>query len=502
MPTWLRTSGRACYAGTVRALLIGTIIVALALALALGSSAGAGESDRTELMARIEDAIHAIATALDAHKLDDAALHDREVRELIAQLAAVQGNDGRAADIVAHYPTYANVADAAIARLGVLAQEVHRTDNVAARCSKDDLELHAFIQRRTSRPSPDPARDLEAVAAKADEYAATWSPTLIDLANTDRSIVREVTASKLAITDGYWMAVTTSVAAEANAIVEPWPDRYAAVTAACAPLGLGQHHAEVAPVLAALRTRIRTDHTAATALAKDYNAWLASVRTLRELALQGRTVLHDAICQATDGEVASRVGAVASTWGRDLEDRTTEAIAEGSRLRTGNHLPRAISEGLKVAGAIVASIAREEGQGRANPRLVTALAVIAKRREHSLAASKCVATNVELACTGRTCRATCIAITDRVCTIVEPVTDQEGAKAAGFARAQQELDAAKAWYTRDKAGLFARVPALARCELAARATLDLATDVVSYATCSAVTLTMLGEPLGEVPLDL
>ena len=480
----------------MRAFLIGTVVLAFA------SSAGAGENDRTELMARIEDAIHAIATSLDARKLDDAAVHAREVREMITQLAARQGNDGRAADIVAHYPKYADVADAAIARLAALAQKVHRADGLAARCAKDAAELHAFIKRRTSRPDPDPARDLEALAAKADEYAAAWSPRLTDLASVDRSIVSDVAATKLALTDGYWMAVTTSVAAEANAIVDPWPDQYAAVTTVCEPLRLGQRHADVAPMLEALGTRIGANHTAASALAKDYNAWLASVRTIRELALQGRTVLHDAICQATDGEVASRVGAVASTWGRDLEDRTTAATAEGTRLRTSKHLPRAIDEGLKVASAIVASIARGESQGRANPRLVTALAAIAKRREHSLAASKCVVTNIDLACAGAPCRASCIAIADRVCTIVEPVPDQEGAKAAGFARAQHAVDGAKAWYTRDKAGLFARLPALARCELAARATIDLATDVVSYATCSAVTPAVLGEPLGEVPPDL
>ncbi len=481
----------------VRAFLIATILVAF------GSNALAGENDRTELMARSEDAIHAIATSLDAHKLDDAALHAREVRELIAQLAALGGNEGRAADMVAHYPKYADIADAAIARLATLAQRVHRTDRMAARCAKDETELHAFIKRRAARPDPDPARDLQALGAKADEYAATWSPALADLASVDRSIGSDVAATKLALTDGYWMAVTTSVAAEATAISDPWVDQYAAVTLACSPLGLGQHHPDIAPVLEALRTRVGTDRTAASALTKDYNSWLASVRTLRELALQGRTVLRDAICQATDGEVASRVGAVASTWGRDLGERATEATAEGTRLRTtSKHLPRAIDEGMKVASVLVAAIARDESQGRANPRLVTALAVIAKRREHSLAASKCIATNVDLSCTTTPCRASCIAVTNRVCTIIEPVPDQEGAKAAGFSRAQQALEAAKAWYSRDKAGLFARVPALARCELAARATLDLATDVVSYATCSAVTPAMLGEPLGEVPLDL
>ncbi|MEO8841092.1 MAG: hypothetical protein ABI591_33600 [Kofleriaceae bacterium] len=474
------------------------LVLAITLVV-LGSPAGADEADnRTELIARIADAVHAISTALDAHKLDDASAHAHDVHEMITRLVALKGNDSRAADIVAHYTAYADTTEAAIKRLGELGQKLHRTDGIVARCAKDDAALHKLLKRHTSHPNADPARDVDALATKADAYAATWSPVLTELATVDHAITGDVEATKLALTDGYWMAVSTSIAAEAKAAADLWADHYQAVTAACAPLGLGQHHAELAPVLEALRSRIATDHTTATQLVHDYNAWLASVRTLRELALQGRKALRDAICQATDGEIASRVGTVATNWTRDLD--TTAATAAANRLRTDKHAPRAITDGLRVTGAIVASIARDEGQGRSNPRLVTALAAITKRRERSL--TGCAATAVELDCAGSACRASCVKITDHVCTVVEPVPDQEGAKAAGFTRAQRALDALAAWYVRDKAGLFARVPALKRCEIAARATLDLSTDVVSYATCSAVTEAELGEPLGEVAPDV
>src|SRR4051812_34898201 len=87
----------------------------------LESLATAGEAgDRTELIARIEDTVHAISTALDAHKLDDARAHDRDVREMIGRLVALKGNDARAADIIAHYTKYAVTAGAALERLGEL----------------------------------------------------------------------------------------------------------------------------------------------------------------------------------------------------------------------------------------------------------------------------------------------------------------------------------------------------------------------------------------------
>lgn len=457
--------------------------------------------DPVEVMARIDDKVHAIATALEQpspHMIDDAKLRTREVRDLLAQLASIKSRNERAAGVLAHYPNYADAVDAALDHLAKLGTEVHGADGVADRCVKDDKALHALLAQKGQHPSADPAKDRDALTKRATELATTWAPVLAGLATTDAAITQDVAGATVALTDGYWMAVSTSIAAEAKAAADLWADHYQAVTAACAPLGLGQHHAELAPVLEALRSRIATDHTTATQLVHDYNAWLASVRTLRELALQGRKALRDAICQATDGEIASRVGTVATNWTRDLD--TTAATAAANRLRTDKHAPRAITDGLRVTGAIVASIARDEGQGRSNPRLVTALAAITKRRERSL--TGCAATAVELDCAGSACRASCVKITDHVCTVVEPVPDQEGAKAAGFTRAQRALDALAAWYVRDKAGLFARVPALKRCEIAARATLDLSTDVVSYATCSAVTEAELGEPLGEVAPDV
>ena len=421
---------------------------------------------------------------------------------MIARLAAQKSSDARAADVVAHYPNYADAVDAAIKRLEELDQKVHRTDGVVARCAKDDAELHKLITRRKTHPDADPARDVDALATKADAYAATWTPVLSDLATVDHAIGDDVAASKLALTDGYWMAVAGSIATDAKAAADQWSDQYEAVTTACNPLGLGQHHADLAPVLEALRARIAANRSSATQLVHDYNALLASVRSLRELALQGRTSLRDAICQATDGEVATRVGTVASTWGSDLAERTTAASVELDRLQADKRAPKAIVDGLRSARAIVATVARDESRGRSNPRLVAILAAISKRRDQALVAAKCIAKDIDLDCAGSACRASCIKTTERVCTIVEPVPDQDGAKAAGFARAQHELDALVAWYARDKAALFARVPALKRCELPARATLDLSTDVVSYATCSAVTEAQLGEVLGEVPADV
>src|SRR5438552_17265201 len=98
-------------------------------------------------MARIDDKVHAIATTLDPpspHMIEDATARAREVRDSLAQLAAIKGNNSRAADIVAHYPKYADAVDAALGHLAKLIGEVRTADGVADRCAKDDKALHAW----------------------------------------------------------------------------------------------------------------------------------------------------------------------------------------------------------------------------------------------------------------------------------------------------------------------------------------------------------------------
>ena len=200
--------------------------VAVACNLITVSPARAGDSDRVELIARIEDAVHAIATALEtpsAHMIDDATAHGQELRELVAQLVPIKGDDERAADIVAHYPRYADAVDAALARMKQLGQEAHRADGIADRCAKDDAALHALIKRRTAHPDPDPTRDFDALATKASALGATWTPTLAELATIDATVSADVAATRLALTDGYWMAIATNLAADAQAAATAGP---------------------------------------------------------------------------------------------------------------------------------------------------------------------------------------------------------------------------------------------------------------------------------------
>ncbi len=504
----MREVFRRCYARDVRSIV--AAIITVACSLVVGSPARAGESnDQVDLIARIEDAVHAIATALQtpsAHMTDDATGHSREVRELVAQLAPIKGDDAHAAEIVARYPRYDDAVDAGLARLKQLGQEVHRADGVADRCAKDDAALHALLKKHAD---PDPARDLEAFATKAVAYGKTWAPTLAELATIDATVAADVAATRLALTDGYWMAIATNLAADGQAAASLWTDRYQAATTACEQLALGAEHVDVVPVLAELRARSTASHAAAAQVVHDYNAWLASVRSLRELAIKNREAVRDAICTTTDGALGDRAASVATSWSRDLAEQVAAASDEATRL--GTHAAdnagrtRAIRDGLRANGAIVAAISRDEALGRQNPKLRAALAAISQRRDRVIAGYGCSSRSIDVAandCGATACRIACIKPVDHTCTLAEPVPDNDAAKADGFARGQRELAGLQAWYSRDKSELFSKIPTLRRCEIAERATLDLFADVVTYKACASATAGDFGEPLAEVTADL
>ncbi|MEO6774514.1 MAG: hypothetical protein ABI467_16095 [Kofleriaceae bacterium] len=468
--------------------------------------------DPVEVMARIDDKVHAIATALEQpspHMIDDAKLRTREVRDLLAQLASIKSRNERAAGVLAHYPNYADAVDAALDHLAKLGTEVHGADGVADRCVKDDKALHALLAQKGQHPSADPAKDRDALTKRATELATTWAPVLAGLATTDAAITQDVAGATVALTDGYWMAVATNLASDAKATATTWADPSSAATTACQQLARGIGHEDVALALAALRKRGATNLAAATQVVRDYNAWLASVRELRALALETRDRIHEALCTAGDSELGEGASSIAATAARDLVDRAPAATTEMARLeaRAGDNAGKrkAILDGLRTTGAIVVAIGRDEALGRDNPRLRAVLAELHRRRARALAGASCTARSIDVAagdCGGAACRIECMKLVERTCTLVELSPDADAPRAAAFARGKREVTGLQAWYARDKAALFARVPAMRTCEHTPPASLELFTDVAVYAACPAAPAASLGESLAEVGADL
>ncbi|HET9992760.1 MAG TPA: hypothetical protein VFQ65_29700 [Kofleriaceae bacterium] len=488
----------------MRSLVLASMVVA--------SGALAGVDDPVEVMARIDDKVHAIATTLEqpsAKMIEDATARDREVRDLLAQPRSIKRNDSRASDMLVHYPKYADAVDAALVRLAKLATEVHRADGLADRCAKDDKALHALVAQQAKHPSADPAQDLDALTKKATALAAAWAPVLADLATTDTTVAEDVAGAKVALTDGYWMAVATNLASDAQASAATWTEHYSEATAACQQLGRGTDHDDVAPALAELHKRGAANAAAATQIVRDYNAWLASVRELRALALETRDRIHEALCAAADGALGEGTSSIAANAASDLADRATATTAEMNRLKARAHdnpsASKAILDGIKTTGGIVAAIKRDEALGRDNPKLRAVLAELHRRRDRALAGASCTARAIDIAandCGGTACRIECVKLVEHTCTLVEPASDGDATHADAFARSKRELAALQAWYARDKSALLARVPAMRRCERTDPNSLELFADVTVYAACEAAPAASLGEALAEVSADL
>src|SRR6185312_504960 len=116
--------------------------------------------------------------------------------------------------------------------------------------------------------------------------AATWAPILAGLATTDAAVTRDAAGATVALTDGFWMAVAANLAADAKAAASTWTDELGAATTACQQLGRGIEHEDVAAALAALHKRSEASVASVTQVVHDFDAWLASVRELRALALE------------------------------------------------------------------------------------------------------------------------------------------------------------------------------------------------------------------------
>jgi hypothetical protein len=487
----------------VRSLVLASIVLVGGLALAAGG-------DPVEVMARLDDKVHAVATALEQpspHMIEDATARAKDVRDSLAQLAAIKGTNSRAADVVAHYPKYAATVDAALGHLAKLTAEVHAADGVADRCAKDDKALHALMIQVGQHPSADPAKDIDALTKKATALAATWAPVLANLATTDAAVTRDVAGATVALTDGYWMAVATNLANDAKAAAATWADPFNDATTACQQLGRGVEHEDVAPVLAVLRKRGDANAAASTQVVRDYNAWLASVRELRTLALENRDRIHEALCSADDSALGDGAASIAANGASELADRAAAATTEMARLkaRAGDNAGKSkvILDGLRTTGAIVTAIARAEALGRDNPKFRAVLAELGHRRDRALAGATCSARAIDVAaadCGGKACRIECVKLVEHTCTLIEPAPDADATRAAAFARGKRDVTALQAWYARDKAALFTRVPAMKKCDHTT--SLELFTDVATYAACAAAPAASLGDPLAEVGADL
>lgn len=483
----------------MRALVASVVVVTVSVA----GLARAG-NERIEIVARIDDAVHAIATALDGDaNLDEAQRQSQRMRDLLGKLETSTGNHPRAADILAHYKTYADKLDGSIAVLRRMKQAAKSADGVLGKCIKADAELSAAIDATHARPDVDPAKDVATLEVRGDTYGQTWKQQLASLASVDRAIAADAATSKLTLTDGYWMTVSSQLEVAAKSISAAWSERYQPVIAACEPLGLGREHPQLAPVLDELRKRAAANRSAAQQLAHDYTAWTAQVKRLRELAVKARDDMREAVCGATDMEMTNRVENVADAAARELVDQVATVEGEATRLRgMASRAPAVITQGLR--STIASSIGKAEARGRANPKLKTALAAIAKQRAASVKGLACAYEDVGLGaadCKAGTCRIACVKVEPHSCTVVEIAADNEHATGDATAASERDQRGLEAWYTRDRASLFAKHPNLRKCEAADARDFVVTASVTTYPACAKLMTSDLGEILVEFPAN-
>jgi hypothetical protein len=486
-------------------------LVALVALLLQVTPSRAGDADRADLLAAIDTRVRALAAdltdladAADARGLDAAGAHLDELDALVGQLALHGAKDGRAADVVAHYPGFVAEARAAVGHLRTLKAGQHAADDAPARCAKDEAALIAPATAYRARPT-DAEKTYQQLTASAAAIGARWTTRLAELATLDQAMTTSA-ASHCTAADAYWMDVSGRANAAAAAIVAAWTEHHDAAVAACAAVALGARHPQVAPLLDDLGHQLASVHAEAADLTRDLGAWVATLGPLRARALADRQALRDVLCTGRSDDLEEHTRDLADHLARELATAHAAAAATADALR-----PRIAALGKNPlaphhaatlrAGAALLDHLRADLAGRDNPALRRRLAASRARRTAVYRGLRCALRELAISpgdCGGAACHVDCIQVVRDHCTVVEVRPAGQGADAGPEASATTAIDALRSWYARDGADLLGHAPALRACVRDEEKVLDVEAKVATYDLCGGTTAADLGDKLPEI----
>ncbi|MBX3155847.1 MAG: hypothetical protein KF773_07600 [Deltaproteobacteria bacterium] len=503
------------------------VVVSAVLAMARFASADA-DSDRVALIRSIDDRIGNIADKLssfesrrDFSNADDALSYAREVRENVDKLANVKGSDSRAAEIVSRYPGYIDAFREATRYLKKIKELQFTADGIVDRCVNDEANLQTLIRNYVAKP--DDADDaIEKLTSKGRDYARTWVPLLEKLKEYDRDIVNSIPSARFSVSDSYkWPNVVSSFNDAASRMATYWRDKYSPIDGACKRLALGDNHPDIVKASEELRKYTADTKQTVKQLKKDYNAWLAETRKLRELTTQDHEALREVMCK-TGGEYDMKrmVEDVADRWASQISGsygtilgRSDGLVERGTSTKLGKYKgSKEVVDGVRSNRATLEKIKSSDLQGSNNPKIKTKLQY-GTDKHNSMQSSMCSGSSnyIEFEITrangcdnairpGSNCRADCV-LTGSECLILEIKPDSQRGIDEGRAQVEAYRKGLAEWYARDKAGLFKAYPKVQDCERDGK--LVLSTKIEPYRFCpDAAEAKQFGEDLDSLSSDV
>lgn len=492
----------------------------VSVALSYGIAAADEESDRRDLITKIESKLEYAASKLsgfesdsDSGDLNDALSYVREVESLISELSRVKGSDSKANDIVSRYPDYVRSFREAAQYVAKVKQGQRVADGAADKCKDDEANLQSLIRSYVS--DPDNAQDaFSKLPDKAKDLGQQWSSKTSAWKQHHSDMSTHVSYARFSVSDGKWSSVSSYMAESVSRMWGYWKERYEAADRACSRLALGERHPDVERALQDLRIYKGNVKETYRTLKADYDSWLSEVKKLRELTQQDREEIRKVMCSAGEYEVDQKVKEVADRWANNISSVYSTILGQADRLqrRADDIKKRAPKAAPKLIRAIQDNLATLEKlknyelQGSNNPKIRTKLEY--GKSKHRDMQSGCSYKELEISSSycsnairpGSGCSVDCVQ-TSSTCTIIEIKPNNSRARDDGDSQVRSYEEGLRQWHRKDKASLFSKYSSLQQCEKSDGSGLELRTEVRTYDFCPSST-SEFGEELRDVSSDV
>jgi hypothetical protein len=227
----------------------------LLVPLAIGIAVADDESDRRDLIGKIEGKLEYAAGELSglesdssASDVDDALSYIREVESYIDQLSRVKGSDSTASTMVSYYPGYIQDFRVAAEELKKLKGKQDDAKKTIDTCDKFDEEMTRKAQATKDDPrGAEELADLAGSVGRKGEEIMKEAERRLSEVERHRDDVKRFSAS-----DGKWSSVRSYMHYSADAIARIHKDDVEKARRECEEVVKREHHKEVAQALGRL----------------------------------------------------------------------------------------------------------------------------------------------------------------------------------------------------------------------------------------------------------
>ena len=397
---------RMCFRPRMRRLAI-AIPLAAVLTLGILTARADDESDRHELMSRIEQELNGIRSDLDrvessssTSEIDDSIEIAARVRDDAERLRDVKGDDADAADIAEHYPDIAGRYIGAAHALAQLADAEHkqREAKLADRCTDAARALDGDVRAILDADDPDGASKLR---ERGKALASSLGEELRKLAD-GKSAIGSLHYQAVEFSDDLrgWRDVMSSLHHAGDAVATAWSKDLDDAQKACGELAKGEANPTIADAIKKLEERTGSDGSAFKDRAE---AWVKEARDIYLLDCKDMQEMWDAYCaqeyeaneDPEDDAVRSKSDEIVARQKSKIDDVLAklppleQAQVKLAAKAATRDLAREYGEKFQKEKGRLTRLKTREWRGNNNPALQFARAYGVKKHEEMTGSDRC-----------------------------------------------------------------------------------------------------------------